>query len=135
MTNLEVEKLVQYWQTTAEHDYRVMMGLFKLKHYSDSLFYAHIVLEKMLKALTVKTTGKQTVYTHNLLFLAKQAELELDEKQGAFLDQINHFNVNARYPDVKLGIYKMCTPVFTKKYIDQTKDFYQFLCQKLTEKN
>ena len=135
MTNPQVEKLVQYWNMTAKHDYIVMMSLFKLRHYSDSLFYAHIVLEKMMKALAVKKTGKQAVYTHNLLFLAEQAKLKLDENQGVFLDQINHFNVNARYPDIKLGIYKMCTPEFTKKYIDQVKSFFNYLCQKLTEKN
>lgn len=55
---------------TARHDFETMLGLFRIKRYSDSLFYGHIVLEKILKAFVVKETKKDAPRTHNLLVLA-----------------------------------------------------------------
>ena len=51
MTPQQVKKTVSYWQEAAAHDYKTMEVLFESKRYSDTLFYAHIVLEKILKAL------------------------------------------------------------------------------------
>jgi len=38
------EKIAGYWNKTAQHDYKTMMGLFDIKRYSDCLFFGHIVL-------------------------------------------------------------------------------------------
>ena len=70
MNDDEVKKLVKYWLKTAEHDYETMEGLFKIKRYADCLFYAHITLEKILKASVVKQTKEDARYTHNLVVLA-----------------------------------------------------------------
>ena len=53
MTEQNVKKIVEYWRKTAEYDYKTMVFLFKGKEYSNSLFFGHIVLEKILKALVV----------------------------------------------------------------------------------
>ena len=47
-----------------------MLGLFSIKRYSDSLFYGHIVLEKILKALVVQKIGEKLPKIHNLETLA-----------------------------------------------------------------
>ena len=54
MKKEDVKKIVKYWQKTAEHDFETMLYLFKGKKYSESLFFGHIVLEKILKGLVVK---------------------------------------------------------------------------------
>ena len=50
MKEADIKKAVKYWRATAGHDYETMLALFQAKRYSDSLFYGHIVLEKILKA-------------------------------------------------------------------------------------
>lgn len=65
----EIEKLKDYWLKTAKHDYETMMSLFRSKRYPDSLFYGHLVLEKVIKALVVKKTKGHPPPTHNLLVL------------------------------------------------------------------
>lgn len=99
MTN---EELTQYWLKTAKHDYDTMVGLYRIKRYSDCLFYGHIVLEKTLKALAVKNTNKPAPFIHDLVRLAEIANLELPEKSVDLLDQINEFNIRTRYPEYKL---------------------------------
>lgn len=131
MSAKDIKKVVTYWLTTGEHDYKTMLGLFKIKRYSDCLFYGHIVLEKILKALVVQKTKKQAPYTHNLGRLAELAHVDLTEKQLDLVDDVNRFNIRSRYPDAKLEFYKLCTKTYTEKYLKQIKDLYKFLCQKV----
>ena len=87
---------------------------FKGKKYSDSLFFGHIVLEKILKALVVKEIKEQALFTHNLVKLEEAAKLDFNKKSIEFLNQINDFNIRARYPEKKLAFYKKCTPKYTE---------------------
>lgn len=129
-----LKELINYWFLSAEHDYQTMLGLFKIKRYSDCLFYGHIVLEKILKALAVQYTKKPARYTHNLLILIKDANLTLSEEQLESLDAVSRFNIRARYPDKKLKFYKICTKEYTEDYFKRIKKLYKFLCQKLKER-
>ena len=75
MEKINVKKVVEYWQVTAKRDYETMLGLFKMKRYPESLFYGHIVLEKILKGLVVKETKKEAPYIHNLTKLAELSNI------------------------------------------------------------
>lgn len=132
---MNVQKIIKYWRDSAEHDYETMLGLFKIKRYSDCLFYGHVVLEKLLKGLVVGETKKQAKYTHNLRVLAKDSQINFNREQLDFLADINGFNIRARYPDEKLAFYKMCDRLFTLKYLKKVKIMYKFLCQEFKKKN
>lgn len=134
MPSSKLQQRIDYWRKTAAHDYETMNGLFKIKRYSDSLFYGHIVLEKILKGLVVKETKKQAEYTHNLVNLAKDANVNLPETEMKMLAQINRFNIRTRYPDAKLKFYKQCTLDYTKHYLKEIDYLYDKLCQKIDKK-
>ncbi|MBU4370224.1 HEPN domain-containing protein [Patescibacteria group bacterium] len=125
------KQTVNYWLKTSQHDYRTMLGLFRIKRYSDCLFYGHIILEKNLKALVVKNTGKQAPYIHDLVRLQELAKIQLEKDDLKFLKEINNFNIRVRYPDYKLRFYKICTKEFTKKRFKKIVSLYRKLCQKL----
>lgn len=131
MTKKEIKNTIEYWTKTAKHDYETMIALFKSKRYSDSLFFGHIVLEKILKALVVKETKEQAPYTHNLVNLEKIAKLGLDKKLVEFLNQVNDFNIRARYPEKKLAFYKKCTLKYTEGNFKKIENLYKNLCQRL----
>lgn len=127
----EINNLIKYWQKTAEHDHKTMMSLFNSKRYSDSLFYGHLALEKILKALVIKETKDHAKPIHNLVVLSKDANLLLDKVDLEFLAEMNKFNIRARYPDYKLSFYKLCTLRYTEPRIKKVKALYKKLCQKL----
>ena len=131
MQKIEPKKISSYWQKTAEHDYETMCGLFKIKRHSEALFFGHIVLEKILKALVVNKTEKHAPYTHDLVKLLSISEIKLSKEDVDFLDEMNNYNLQTRYPDYKLGIYKLCTKEFTKKRIDRLKKIYMLLCDQV----
>lgn len=127
----ELKKIIRYWQETAAHDYSTMLVLYKNKRYSDSLFFGHIILEKMLKAHVVKTTKQQAPYIHDLIRLQEHTDLEFSPEIVSFLNKVNDFNIRARYPEHKLKFYKQCTKEYTQPYFDQIVILYKKLCQKL----
>jgi len=89
MTRKQIRNTIAYWEEAAVHDYKTMEVLFETKRYSDSLFYAHIVLEKILKALIVRQTRKHAEYTHNLMKLAEDAGLVLTKEEQDLLNIVN----------------------------------------------
>ena len=134
MGKIDIKKVVKYWQKTAEHDCETMLGLFKIKRYSDSLFFGHIVLEKILKGLVVAEMKNEAPYIHNLVKLAELSKCDLSEKELDLLDEVNDFNIRARYPEYKLQFYKSCDREYAKNYLDEIIKLYEKLCQKLKQK-
>ena len=71
----------------------------------------------MLKALVVQETSQQAPYTHDLLVLYRKLEkIDLIKEAIDLLDEVNRFNIRARYPDYKLQFYKQYKLAYTTPY-------------------
>lgn len=75
LSDKKIKELVEYWVTNSREKLRTMKSLYENKRYSDCLFFGHMVLEMILKALTVQKTGNPAPKTHNLKYLSELAEL------------------------------------------------------------
>lgn len=126
--------MVSYWLKTANHDHETMLSLFKIQRYPDSLFFAHLTLEKILKALVVHETQKQAPFVHDLVRLQEAAKLNLTEEEVGLLNKVNDFNIRSRYPDYKLQFYKICTKKYVEGYLQKIVILYKKLCQNLKQK-
>jgi HEPN domain-containing protein len=114
---MEIKEHVQYWLDSADHDWETVESLFSAGKFDWCLFIGHLVLEKTLKALYVQVnTNQLPPKTHNLIKLARRSNLNLTEEQEILLDEINDFNLEARYPQYKNEFYKKCTKQFSKNY-------------------
>ncbi len=58
--------LMEYWQNSSDEDYNVMNVLYSNKKNSYSLFFGHLVIEKLLKGLYAKN-NKENPYAKNLI--------------------------------------------------------------------
>jgi len=101
------------------------------KRYHHCLFFCHLVVEKALKALVTKETGDHALPTHNLIRLAKNANLSLSPEREAGLEEINTFNIRARYDDYKLEFYKRATREYTRKWKRRSLEVFQWLKEQL----
>lgn len=128
------KKLVKYWQETAAYDYDTMKSLVKSQRYASSLFFGHIVLEKILKALIVNETKKYAQCTYDLVRLMEYSKISLSQKEIDLLNEINKFNIKARYPEHKSQFYKLCAKEYSSSYIREVDKLYKKLCQKLKPK-
>lgn len=129
--NLDVEKIKEHWKNSATSDFNTMEDLYKANSFNWSLFVGHISLEKLLKALFVKTYKKHAPAIHNLYRLAELCKIDLTDQYSDWLDTITSFNINARYDDYKREFYSLCTKEYTKLWISRIKELRKWIEQKL----
>ncbi len=120
---MNVEKVVQYWLTTAADDWTAAEHLFQSGDYTHALFFAHLYLEKMLKAQVVWLTGEHAPISHNLRYLAEKGNLELSAEQLVFLTRVTEYAIKTRYPDMKLQFRRQCTQGFCAAELKEIKEF------------
>ena len=63
------------------------------------LFFAHLALEKILKAIVCKQSQDLAPRLHNLSRLAELAALTLDTGKMEIIAEMNAFHIEGRYPE------------------------------------
>ena len=122
-----IEDQIEYWRTSANRDWKTALGLFELKRYDSCLFFCHLSLEKMLKAIVVIKTRKKAPQIHDLAELANRSKLELTDEQLINLRLITTFNIQCRYDNVKFNFYKICTRDYTEKHLNISHKLFIWL--------
>ncbi len=125
------EEIVKHWLQSAERNYITMNNLLNSKDYNWALFMGHLVIEKTLKAISVKKLKRHPIFTHDLLRLASKVNLEVSNEHQEWLDKVTTFNLNARYENYKQDFYKLCTKEFTDNWISKIKELRQWLISQL----
>ncbi len=128
---MDQREIVDYWDSEAEESLQVAWHLFEKKDYSYALFFAHLAIEKIIKAIFVKNTNQQVPRSHNLLRLAQKAMIEITEDQKRILIRITAFNLESRYPDYKKEFRKKCTLEFTELELQNVTEVFSWLKSKL----
>ncbi len=118
MTKAEI---IQFWLDSSDKDFQTMLHLYDSRDYMWSLFIGHLVVEKLLKAYYVSKKDENYPYSHNLLRIAENAGLVLNDEQQTDFSTITGFNLNARYDDYKQSFSLICTPEFTAVWIEKIK--------------
>ena len=130
---MSFSKISLHWFEESKKDLTVAEGLFNLKHYSYSLFFCHLSLEKMLKAIYVAKNQEHAPYIHDLVVLAKKASLQLSKKHLDDMETMTSFNIQGRYSDYKSEFYKKYNNRPTaQKYLKITKEYLIWLEKQLT---
>ena len=96
---MDVAKQVEYWTEGSEEDLSAAESLLEKGHLRHGLFFAHLALEKMLKALVVQRTGQSPPKIHNLIRLAALADVKLDQERDDCLREFGVYQLEGRYPD------------------------------------
>lgn len=124
MTNID---LIEYWIKAAELDLPVMDKLFQSGDFVWSLYIGHLVLEKISKAYYVSILGSTPPKTHNLIKLSEHSGLTKDDEKLKLFDEINEFNIEARYPDIKFDLYKKCNKEFAMYYLTRIEELFHWI--------
>jgi HEPN domain-containing protein len=96
---MDVKKQIDYWVTSSDEDFAAAESLLEKGHLRHSLFFAHLAIEKMLKALVTKQTKDIPPRIHNLVRLAEIADLKPDQEQEQLLREFGVYQLQGRYPD------------------------------------
>ena len=127
LNQFDAVSVANYWLTEAEESLRVAEHLVEKTDYSYALFFGHLAIEKLLKALYALRLKGHAPPIHNLLRLARTLGLELDQVQTDALIRISAFNIEARYPDMKRDFRRTCTPEYTDQQMAAIKEMFAWL--------
>jgi HEPN domain-containing protein len=94
-----IEKQVQYWLKSSREDFRVGELLLKARKTRHGLFFLHLAMEKLLKAMVCKVTQQPAPRIHSLPILAQRAGVALEVEQLQFITRFDRYNLAGRYPD------------------------------------
>jgi HEPN domain-containing protein len=124
---MNVEKQVAYWQNSGKEDWDVALELIASKRTRHSMFFAHLAIEKTIKAIVCQETQTFPPKTHNLLLLVSKTSLALSDKQKKFIARFDRYQLEGRYPDTLSPAPDLETAV---KELNDAQDFLEWLTKK-----
>ena len=123
---------IHHWTNQANDDWEAVYTLFNGKKYLQSLFFAHLVIEKLCKAVWIKHSDNNIPpRIHNLNYILSQTHVEVPEKISEFLLNLNRFQIEGRYPEYISKLHFICNKEFTENIIKQTEEVRKWLHRKL----
>ncbi|MBI4237248.1 MAG: HEPN domain-containing protein [Deltaproteobacteria bacterium] len=129
MTPRDVAAVVRYWRDGATSDLRSAGLLLRGRQWLQGLFFCHLAIEKTLKARIVHDGAGHAPHVHNLLYLAGKTRLALDKIQLAFLEEMNRYNIEGRYPSYQAAMRKTLGRMNALPLYRRTTEFVTW-CQK-----
>ena len=123
---------IDFWLAQADDDWTAVDTLFKGRKYLQALFFTHLVIEKICKALWIKhNEANVPPRTHNLNVLLSATPIELSEDKSEFMLNLNRFQLEGRYPDYLTKMHHICDEPLTTKMISDADNLRLWLLAKV----
>lgn len=124
LTMINLEKQIDYWIAGSESNLETSAVLFDNAKSIEALFFCHLAVEKMLKALVVKVTMEIPPRTHDLFRLTEISGLQLPENDISLCQVLMRYQLEGRYPDYHPLIPDMLK---TAAFISDTKNLVEWI--------
>lgn len=126
------EEHIAWWKTDSDENWETALFLKNGRQNLFALFAFHLVIEKLLKAHWVKDNfSNQPPRSHDLNELYRQTDLDLSFEQSDYLNAINSWNIEGRYPDYKNKIRKQATDEYLEYHFLKLAELRSCLREKL----
>jgi len=125
---VDSEKQAARWRDGAREGLAVARELLDNGRFRQALFFAHLALEKALKAHVCRATRDLAPRSHRLLSLAQLAGLPVDGHQEQVLSEMTAFNLEGRYPE---SMQPPPTAEQAEAYFSRTQEVFEWLMQRL----
>mgnify|MGYP006295987527 FL=1 len=101
--------------------------MFTTGRYLYVLFCCQQAVEKVLKALIAKERQKMPPPIHQLMRLARLANLEVSEEQAGFLRELSAYYIQTRYPEDIRDLVAMVKQKEARYVLNQTEEILEWL--------
>ncbi|PKL40549.1 MAG: hypothetical protein CVV44_02790 [Spirochaetae bacterium HGW-Spirochaetae-1] len=125
---MNTELQVKYWSDGSHEDLSTARILIEKERYLHGLFFCHLAVEKILKAIYVQVKMEFAPKTHNLLYLCEISGIELTEELAGFFAILMKYQISGRYPDNAGNVHDPATAL---KYYNKTLEGLEWLKLKL----
>jgi HEPN domain-containing protein len=129
------EEHINHWLESAEEEMKMMKISFREGSFAYALFFWHLHLEKICKALWIKyNEGNHPPRIHNLVSILAKTPIELDRSQILFLSDLNRFQLESRYSDSNDNLFKECTKEYATEMMSEAELIKKCLIQELQKR-
>jgi HEPN domain-containing protein len=123
---------IEYWKKLATEDLSTAKYNLSGGKHLMALFLFHLSIEKILKALWVKSNVLNTPpFTHDLHKLSSEASLTLSADYYDYLSVIKDWNIETRYPDYQFTLQKLATKEYLNYHLIKVETLFQWLLSQL----
>ena len=130
---MNIDEKIMYWFELADYDFETAEAMLNSKRYLYVGFMCHQAIEKILKALFVKTIQEIPPKIHSLSILIKKIGIENDiySQFSLTIDKLEPLNIEARYPTYKDELTKLLTKDYCLEIINETRLLLTWIKSKL----
>lgn len=114
------------WFIQAEDDMATAENLFSSGRYVYAVFFAHLAIEKALKAIYHKKFGELPPKTHNLTWLLKKDGLIPPLPIEEFIIELGHASIATRYPEELMAVRAAYPRPMVEGILLQTKEVLEW---------
>lgn len=123
---VDIKKQLEYWRQGAREDWNLAIDLVERGKPRYGLFFAHLALEKLLKAHVCRVTNDLAPRTHALLRLVDLTKISLTSDQRFFLSEFDRYQIEGLYPD---SLSAQPTSEEGKEQWQKAEEVFQWLMQ------
>lgn len=125
---INIQKQIDYWKQGSDDDFETAGILIENKKYVHGLFFCHLSIEKIIKALIVKNTQDIPQKSHDIFYLTKIAGIELPPEMERIAQILMKYQLEGRYPQ-----YFPVAPEYNQvsEYFSQTRELLLWFRKKL----
>ena len=118
-----IEKQIEYWKSGAESDLETADILIQNKKYVQGLFFCHLSIEKITKALFAKVNEQIPPKSHDIFYLANRSAIILPEEKQIIVQILMKYQLEGRYPEY---YPKSPSQELVTKYFFETKNLLEW---------
>ena len=123
----------EYWIKICDEDIVTSKWLWEGNRLLHCGFFCHLIAEKSLKAVIARNTGRTPPKIHDLIKLARLGKVydNLSEKHLGLIEELDQFQIEARYPEYRARIAKTLTKGKMERIFTETEDFLCWIKKRL----
>ena len=115
-------KTVEEWMKQADYDIETAQSMFDTGRYIYTIFMCHLSIEKALKGLFTKVIKEIPPKIHDLLYLIRRIDLELEENEKDIIIELNELSIPTRYPEELNKLIRIYKVEKTKNLLLKSKE-------------
>lgn len=117
----------QSWDEQSRYDLDTARAMLASNRYLYVLFCCQQAVEKALKSVIVRYTGKLPPRIHNLVQLAEETGIELKIEQRRFVGELSAYYIQSRYPEEIKVLGSSISHENAEEILKKTEEFIQWL--------
>jgi HEPN domain-containing protein len=123
---------INFWLRTGHQSWEAGILLMEGNKNVEALFMFCLAIEKYVKANWVNDNiDNIPPRIYDLQSVYSQTDIELEPDLVDFLDTINRWNIEGRYPDYKFSLYKLATKEYISRQFQNLTKLKQCLLEGL----